>query len=52
MPEKRTSGAKALIDLIGFVPGMNPRPTARTSFSAACEVVPFQNIDFSGGYID
>ncbi len=37
MPEEHTSGAKALIDSTGIVPGMNPRPTARTKFSAACE---------------
>jgi hypothetical protein len=41
--QKHTSGAEALVDLIGFMPGINPRPTARTSFSASCEVVPFQN---------
>jgi hypothetical protein len=41
IPEKRTAGAEALIDLIGFVPGMNPRPTARTSFSAACSAQVF-----------
>jgi len=35
--KKHTSGAKARIDLIGFIPGMNPRPTARTSFSTACK---------------
>jgi len=35
--EKHPSGAEAHIDLIGFMPGMNPRPTARTSFSAACK---------------
>jgi len=35
-PEKHTSGAKAPIDSIGFIPGINPRPTARMSFSAAC----------------
>jgi len=40
MPKKRTAGAEALIDLIGFVPGINPRPTAGTSFSAACEDQP------------
>jgi len=34
--QKHTSGAEACVDLIGFIPGMNPRPTARTSFSAAC----------------
>jgi hypothetical protein len=43
MPKKRTSGDEALIDLIGFVPGINPRPTARTIFSAACKAVSFQN---------
>jgi tRNA (guanine-N1)-methyltransferase len=37
MPEKHTSGAKAPIDSIGFMPGINPRPTARLSFSAACK---------------
>ncbi|MGD0631499.1 MAG: tRNA lysidine(34) synthetase TilS [Terracidiphilus sp.] len=37
IPEEHTSGAKAHIDLIGFVPGMNPRPTARASFSAGSE---------------
>jgi stage II sporulation protein D len=36
MSEEHTSGAKALVDLIGILPGINPRPTARTSFSAAC----------------
>src|SRR6202044_3589057 len=35
--EKHTSGAEAHVDLIGFMPGINPRPTARTSFSAACQ---------------
>jgi hypothetical protein len=43
MPEKHTSGAKARMDFIGLMPGINPRPTARLSFSAACEVVPFQS---------
>jgi hypothetical protein len=33
---KHTSAAKADIDLIGFMPGINPRPTSRTSFSTAC----------------
>jgi hypothetical protein len=37
MPETHTSGAEAHIHLIGFKPGINPRPTARTSFSAACK---------------
>src|ERR1035441_10145934 len=56
-PEKHTSGAKAHIDSIGLIPGINPRPTARMSFSAACKArlfcdlygttkaVPFQNIN-------
>jgi 5-hydroxyisourate hydrolase-like protein (transthyretin family) len=38
--EKHTSEAKAPIDSIGFIPGINPRPTARMSFSAACSVMP------------
>src|ERR1035438_5669368 len=36
--EKHTSGAKAPIDSIGFMPGINPRPTARMCFSASCSV--------------
>jgi len=36
-PEKHTSGAEAHVDFIGFMPGINPRPTARMSFSAACK---------------
>jgi len=35
--EKHTSAAEADIDSIGIVPGINPRPTARLSFSAACK---------------
>ena len=35
--EKHTSGAEAHVDFIDFMPGINPRPTARISFSAACE---------------
>ena len=35
--EKHTSVAEAGIDSIELVPGINPRPTARMSFSAACE---------------
>jgi hypothetical protein len=33
--EKHTSGAESRIDWIDFIPGINPRPTARMSFSAA-----------------
>ena len=35
--QKHTSGAEARVDLIGFIPGMNPRPTTRMLFSAACK---------------
>jgi len=35
--EKHPSGAKARIDSVDLMPGMNPWPTARTSFSAACK---------------
>lgn len=31
---KRTSGAEARVDSIAVYAGMNPRPTARISFSA------------------
>jgi hypothetical protein len=37
MPENRTSGAKAHDDCIALMSGINPGPTARTSFSAACK---------------
>jgi ribosomal-protein-alanine acetyltransferase len=37
--EEHTSGAKAHIDLIGFVPGMNPRPTAQTSFPSGAKAL-------------
>ena len=37
VPERRTSGAKALADSIGFMPGINPQPTARRVLSAACK---------------
>jgi len=33
--EKHTSGAESRIDWIDFISGINPRPTARMSFSAA-----------------
>jgi hypothetical protein len=36
-PQKHASGAEAQADSIGFSPGINPRPTARLSFSAACK---------------
>ena len=35
--EKHTSVAEARFDSIGFMPGINPRPTVRMSFSAACK---------------
>ena len=40
-PEKLVSGAKARVDFSRVMPGMNPRPTARTTFSASCEAVPW-----------
>jgi TrmH family RNA methyltransferase len=36
-PQKHTSVAKATADCIVLIPGMNPRPTARMSFSADCK---------------
>ena len=35
--EGHTSGAKAPVDPADFIPGINPRPTAQSSFSAACK---------------
>jgi GNAT superfamily N-acetyltransferase len=35
--EKHASGAEAHADSIGFLPGINPRPTSRLNFSAAGE---------------
>jgi ribosomal-protein-alanine acetyltransferase len=43
MPEEHTSGAKARVELIGFLPGMNPRPTFRErilGFAVASVVAP------------
>ena len=34
--EAHTSGAEAHSDFIGFMPGINPWPTAKASFSATC----------------
>jgi hypothetical protein len=48
MPEKHTPGAKARIDSIAVMSGINPGPTARTSFLAACgtnKFVPFQGCE-------
>jgi hypothetical protein len=39
--ERRTSGAEAHDDFMTFLPGINPRPTLKQSFSAAYEAVPF-----------
>src|ERR1035437_8793140 len=60
--QQRISGAEAPTDSTGFIPGINPRPTALPSFSAACKarpflssicgttkVVPFQNPTFTTG---
>ena len=38
---KYTTGAKARVDYIGFIPGINPRPTTRMGFSAACKARAF-----------
>jgi hypothetical protein len=35
--ETLTAGAEAHVDSIGFSPGINPRPTARSRFAPACE---------------
>ena len=40
---ERRSGPRSLRMTANFVPGINPRPTARMSFSASCKAVPFQN---------
>lgn len=40
LPEKRTSGAKARINFIAVMSGINIGPTARASFLAGCEAVP------------
>jgi hypothetical protein len=38
--QNHTSGAEARADFAGFIPGINPRPTAHTSFPAACQARP------------
>jgi predicted dehydrogenase len=47
-PEKHPSGAKAPVDSIGPIPGINPWPTAREGFSGNCEVVPIHDSDTAG----
>ncbi len=41
MPEEHTAGAKAPANSGDFMPGMNPWPTARASFSAACKALTY-----------
>jgi hypothetical protein len=38
---KHAPGAKAHDDYIAFAPGINPRPTLKPSFSAACKAQTF-----------
>ena len=35
--EKHTSGPKGRVGSVAFTPGMNPRPTSKQGFSAACK---------------
>jgi hypothetical protein len=42
LPKKLTSGAKARVDFMLFMPGLKPRPTARTSFSQPVKPVVFR----------
>jgi tRNA (guanine37-N1)-methyltransferase len=42
IPEGHTSGAEAQVDFGGLMPGINPWPTARRSFSAASEALAYQ----------
>ena len=44
--EKHTSVAEATAHVIGFIPGIKPRPTTRMSFSASCKG-PFHFAAFS-----
>ncbi len=37
LPKEFPQGLKPPLDSVGFVPGINPRPTARMGFSAGCE---------------
>jgi hypothetical protein len=47
IPQKHTSGAKALINIASLSPGINPRPTARTIFQQAVKQCPFKASHFS-----
>ena len=40
VPEEHTAEAEARVNLIGVMPGINPRHNARMSVSATREVVP------------
>jgi len=39
VPQERASGAKARVGFASLMPGMNPRPTARTSFRLTASLV-------------
>ena len=42
IPEEHTSGAKAPVDSIGVISGLNPQPTARTSIPATSKTLTYQ----------
>ncbi len=45
-----TSGPKGRDDSIPLIPGINPRPTARRSLSAACETPASLRLGLVGGF--
>jgi hypothetical protein len=47
--ERHTSGAEARVESAWLMSGLKPGPTARTGFSAAFEVVPFQTVSTPTG---
>jgi len=48
--EKHTSGPKGRVDCVAFTPGMNPRPTSKQGFSAACKA-PFLLLALSARFV-
>jgi oxygen-independent coproporphyrinogen-3 oxidase len=46
--EKHPSGARAQVGVGDLIPGINPWPTARTSFPAPCETPTCQPVSFNG----
>jgi len=46
--ENHTSGPEGHIQSVSLMPGLKPRPTARTSFPGACKARTFHRVEYFG----